>query len=1439
VSSIAIISIIFYNVAVAKKKSSEKPPNKPSSLTALTQETGTKSSESSRFPIVGVGASAGGLEAFTQLFKNLPADSGMAFVLIQHMAPTHESLLTELLCKTTPMSVKEVKNGMTVEPDNVYVIPPGNEMIISHGVLHLVPREKTRGQYMPVDSFLSSLAEDWGNGAIAIIMSGTGSDGSIGIRAVKGEGGIVVAQDETAKYDGMPKSAIDTGCVDFVLPPDKIAAELLRIRRHPYLAPVRYGEPAKDIPVEENGLNKIFIMLRSAKGVDFTSYKRSTIMRRVNRRMLLQKIEGMEEYVAYLKGNPSEIETLYQDILINVTSFFREPETFDALKSSVFPYIVKKPAPDIPVRIWVPACSTGEEAYSIAIALIEYMEEKKVSRPVQLFATDIDDIAVEKARRGIYPENISRDVSPERLGRFFEKTGGGYVINKVIREMCIFAKQNMVEDPPFSKIDLISCRNLLIYFGPELQKKAIRILFYALNPRGFLMIGPSETVGKFADLFSAEDKKHTIYAKKAELSRQHFEAPAIDYCKGKAVGKKAEIQPAGVSDIQKEADTLVLAHYSPSGFVVNEAFKILQFRGDTGPYLKPAPGEASLNLLKMVSEDLVAELRTAIHQAKKEDAPVRRERHRVRQDKRIRYINIDVVPFKVHAAGERCFLVLFEEAGRSAQSPAGLKSAAAAKGGSENEEIVRLRQELGGSKELLNTVTQEYEAANEELRALNEELQSSNEEMQSINEEMETAKEELQSTNEELTTVNDELQSRNEEVMQLNNDLLNVLRGIDIPIIILGSELQIKRFNDAAARLLNLIPSDSGRPLSDIRTGIDIPDLEQLVLDVVNTLAVKEKEVRDAEGRWYSLKIRPYRTADNRIDGVLMSLVDISDIKRSLLKVKEAYDYANDIVETVREPLLILDSGMKVITANRSFYENFLVNPEETEGRYIYELGNGQWNIPKLRKQLQEVLPQQKSFSDFEVAAEFPDIGRRTMVLNAREVRTEASHPASASLWESDYDGMILLAIEDISERRKIEDAQWFLVESGWMASGEDFFRSLARYLAESLGMDYVCIDRLEGEGRAARAVAAYLDGKFEDNVICGLKETARGDAEGKTICTFPQGVRDLFPRDVVLRDMKAESYVGATLWSSRGQPIGLIAAISRRPLVDPGLVERMLKMVSVRAAGELERREAEEEIRNLNEHLQRRALELERAYKDMESFTYAASHDLGAPLRIIEGLSHVILEDYADKLDDKGKDLLNRVRNNTEKMSRLITDLLAFSRVSTKEIWKSEFNMEELAQKLVEELNPALGEREVNFEIKQMPSAYGDPFMISQVLVNLLTNAIKFTRTKDTALIEVSGHVEEDENVYFVRDNGMGFDIQLSDKLFGLFQRLHSEKEVGGSGIGLVIVKNIIEKHGGRVWAEGKPDEGATFYFTLPRVRTNPSGSSGSGLHSSHESRT
>jgi signal transduction histidine kinase len=542
--------------------------------------------------------------------------------------------------------------------------------------------------------------------------------------------------------------------------------------------------------------------------------------------------------------------------------------------------------------------------------------------------------------------------------------------------------------------------------------------------------------------------------------------------------------------------------------------------------------------------------------------------------------------------------------------------------------------------------------------------------------------------------------------------------------------------------------------------------------------------------------------------------------KKTALKPKSISGLTNAIVETMQDPLLILDSGLKVITANRSFYESFLTTPEETEKKSIYDLGDHRLNIPQLRDLLEKVLSEDKATSDLEIELELSNIGRRVMTLNARMINLREPYVKTALDVPEHFDRLVLLALEDITERKKIEDAQLFLVQSGWVVSGEDFFKTLARYLAENLSMDYVCIDRLLGEGLSAETVAIYFDGKFEDNVSYTLKDTPCGDVVGKTICTFSDGVRHLFPRDVILQEMLAESYVGTTLWSSGGQPIGLIAIIGRKSLVNPQLAERMLKTVAVRAAGELERREAEETLKALNQELQSTASELEVAYKDMESFSYSVSHDLRAPLRIIDGLSDVVLKDYHDKLDDEGKNLLRLIQRNTKRMDQLVLALLEFSKAGRQEMLIAEINMEKMAALIACDLKEMFPERSINVDIKELPPAHGDIGLIRQVLTNLLSNAFKFTEHRDAASIEVRGRREDSENVYYVKDNGAGFDMEYADKLFKVFQRLHGLKEFEGIGIGLSIVDRIIRRHGGRVWAEGKPGEEATFYFTLPEKK-------------------
>jgi two-component system CheB/CheR fusion protein len=584
---------------------------------------------SSAFPIVGVGASAGGLEAFSKMLRALPVDSGMAFVLVQHLSPTHDSQLAEILSRTTAMPVTEVQDEPRVEPNRIYVIPPDRNMVIAQGTLQLLPRTEARGQHRPIDLFLRSLAEDQKHRAIGVILSGTATDGTLGLEEIKAEGGITFAQDDSAQQTGMPRSAVASGCVDFTLPPDGIARELGRIARNPYVAPSTPAMPAK-----KPDLDKILKILHKAMGVDFSRYKTSTLHRRIARRMVLHKLEDVQDYARFLEKDHAEVEALYQDILINVTSFFRNPETFEALKDTVLPKLFKDRSRQEPLRVWVPGCSTGEEAYSIAIACTELAEALGSQFPIQVFASDLNAAGIEKARAGVYSKDIAQDVSPERLRRFFVELDGSYRISKPIRGMCVFARHNVLTDPPFSQIDLICCRNMLIYLEAELQKKIVPLLHYALKPVGFLMLGASETIGSYRDLFEAVDAKHKLYAKKAVAQRVTLGHAASLYRDRGEVNARPGRLPQAVdgADIQKEADRILWARYVPPAVLVNANLEILQFRGDTGPYLSPAPGKASLNLLRMAREGLLVRLRAAINRARKEKAPIREEGLQVSSD---------------------------------------------------------------------------------------------------------------------------------------------------------------------------------------------------------------------------------------------------------------------------------------------------------------------------------------------------------------------------------------------------------------------------------------------------------------------------------------------------------------------------------------------------------------------------------------------------------------------------------------------------------------------------------------------------------------------------------------------------------------------------------------------------------------------------------------
>jgi two-component system CheB/CheR fusion protein len=969
-----------------------------------------KPEEEKQFPIVGIGASAGGLEAFTKFLEKLPSDTGMAFVFIQHLSPGQESMLTDILARFTQMHVHKVQNDMPVEPNNVYVIPPDVSMTISDYTLKL--QAEVSRFHKPIDQFLISLAQDLKNLAIGVVLSGTGSDGTEGLKAIYAEGGITFAQDEdTAKYPGMPHSAIASESVNFVLSPENIAKGLTRVGKHPYLNHshldvFRFKGEGK----EEGNLRSILTMLKLAYNVNFSDYKESTINRRISRRLVLHQIDRMKDYVDLLRKDRGELQALYGDLLIGVTSFFREPETFQLLTEKVFPLILKEKPPEAPIRIWVPGCATGEEVYSVAIALREYMEKNRTGVPLQIFGTDISDKNIEKARAGVFPESIAESISEERLKHFFRRVDRRYQISKAIRDMCVFAKQDLTRDPPFSNLDLISCRNVLIYLKPKAQKRIIPLFHYALKPNGFLVLGKSESISGFEDLFSIIDKT-PVYSKKMVPTKIPLEIELIEpYSRKQIFNKPPQEKP--LARLQKEAERILMTKYSPPGVIVNNELDVLIFSGDTSQFLSHSPGEASFNLMKMVKEEFKLELQTAVYLARKRKESVTRENIQFRDDGQVKEANLEVTPIQIPQSNETFFLVLFESV-----TPVSVKAkpkiAKVAEEATADNMIEDLKRELASTKETLQTVIEEQEATNEELRAALEEVQSSNEELQSTNEELETAKEELQSTNEELNTVNEEVTRRNKELTRLHDDMTNLFSNIDVVVVVLDANLRIRLFTPAAEKTFNLIPSDMGRPISDISLGINVTGFDGLLHEVMDNLVFKHMQIQDKKGTWFEMRMRPYLTAEKKIDGVVLSFIDIDQIVRNKAEIEKSRNFAETVLATMREPLVVLDENMEVVMANPAFYETFKIETAETLKSNIFKIANKQWEIPEFKQAIEKTMADDNStINTLVIDNQFPIVGRKVLNVNISRLSSQLNNGSK----------MILITLENITEERQMKE---------------------------------------------------------------------------------------------------------------------------------------------------------------------------------------------------------------------------------------------------------------------------------------------------------------------------------------------------------------------------------------------------------------------------------
>ncbi|WP_240744804.1 chemotaxis protein CheB [Desulforhopalus sp. IMCC35007] len=894
------------------------------------------------FPIVGIGASAGGLAAFEDFFSGMPTDRDpeMAFILVQHLAPDHKSILSDLIRRYTRMKVFEVEDGVVVKPNCAYIIPPGYDMAFMDGTLQLLEPSMPRGQRLPIDFFFRSLALDQRERAICIILSGTGSDGTLGVRAIKGEGGMVMVQSPTStEFDGMPRSAIATGLVDYELQPKEMANQLIGYVEQTF----GMNAPFSKVPAAkaDNALKKIFILLRAGTGHDFSQYKTNTVNRRIERRMAVQQIEAIENYITFLRQTPEEVEALFRDLLIGVTNFFRDPEAFHSLEQHVIPDLFAGKPPGSTIRVWAPGCSTGEEAYSLAILVQEHMESLKQSFQVQVFATDIDSHAINTARAGIYPASIATDISPERLKRFFtfEPDGSAYRINKVIRDMLVFSEQNLIKDPPFSKLDLLSCRNLLIYINADLQKKLIPLFHYALKPGGVLFLGSSETIGDFDSLFSTIDRKAKLYKRKDDLERYpgtsigpfYFPTTEVKTTLPQSVLKTTHPERLPLRDLTEQT---ILQQVVPVAVLVNKKGDIIYLHGRTGMYLELSPGEIGTNVLRMAREGLGPSLNSALQKAAVKNSIVHHSGLQVKTNGDFTSVNMSVHPVyqQSKATNEQAlFLIIFEEASHFDQNHIHPVPASTPNEKSDTPHLAagqpieldnqRLRQELRIKEEYLQSAIEDLDASNEELKSSNEEMQSVNEELQSTNEELETSKEELQSVNEELATVNAELQTKVADLSQANNDMNNLLAGTGIATVFVDLRQRVLRFTPFTKRIINLIHSDVGRPVGHIVSNLaDYNSLVEDVQAVLDTLIPKELDVQTTTGKWYRMRIQPYRTLNNVIEGAVITFVDITESRKNQETIAQVnmLSHLAAVFKDINDAMIVQDLNGAILAWNPS-----------------------------------------------------------------------------------------------------------------------------------------------------------------------------------------------------------------------------------------------------------------------------------------------------------------------------------------------------------------------------------------------------------------------------------------------------------------------------------------------------------------------------------------
>ena len=1377
-------------------------------------------------PVIAVGASAGGVEALKRLLGAVPRGANLAIVVVQHLSPSHGSLLTAALHAASPLNVVEVQDGMPLTAGQVHVIPPNMALALQGGHLRLHPRDDAARPPMLIDTFMRSLAAERKAEAIGVVLSGMGSDGTEGLKAIRAAGGRTYAQDpSTATHDAMPRSAIAADVVDLILAPEEIAADLAALARG---EPVPSEEDVARAREGDDAFRQIVHLLNVRTGVDVSHYKETTLRRRIMRRMAIVRAAGDAEYLGRLREDRDELNALHDDLFIHVTSFFRDPEVFAALDEHVFPALLQGRANGIPIRLWVPGCSTGEEAYSLAIAAQEFLETRRGDVPVQVFATDISERAIRWARSAEYAADIAEHVSEGRLRRFFEQTSKGYRIARSVRDACVFVRHDLTADPPFSRIDLLSCRNVLIYFDTVLQKQVIPSLHYALNEPGFLVLGHTEALSGFGELFAPVDQKHKIFTRRPGAGRTHAGSPRTAGATARGIRAIPAPPARAPQDLHRALDLLLLSRHVPAAVLVNDALEIVQVRGKTGPYLEPAAGTASLNLLKMARDGLAADLTLLVQRARAENAPVRKEGIRLREDGNVSWLDLEVAPLDDPSLAERHFVVVFRERGAPRDAP---RPAPTAAGADEGSLVAELRHELAASKAYVSSVIEQYAVTNQAFAESNEELQTTNEELQSTNEELETAKEELQSSNEELTTVNDELQARYQEVNDLGNDLQNLVASADIPIVIVDRERNVRRFTPKARSAFNLIPADVGRAIAEIRPNVEAPELDAWIAAVIETATVKEAEVRDPDGRWQRLQIRPYQTADRRIDGAVVSVVDVDALKRAVTEARRARDFAAAALETVPVPVLVLDATLRVTSANQAFYEVFRVSPAAAAGKPVTELGAGPWRSADFAARLRDGLERGVPFQNVELEYELADAGRRVVVVSGRVV-PEALDGATS----------LVIAVQDVTELRRIEEerariqaeeAQRFLNEAGaaMLPESLDYEATLAvvAHLVVPRFADWCIVDLVEAGGSIRQVAAAHVD-RVKEQRARELRRRISPDVDpDRGVAWVIRTGKPLFQPDVedvswvaealgmehpeILRELGARSYVSVPLHGRKGV-IGAISFVR-------GLPGRRFSESDLSVAEGLGQR-AGLAVENARLYLAAREAVVAR-----DDFLAIAAHELRTPLSTLSLQLQALAATRGEELAEAvaaGK--LERAIKQTRRLASLIDSLLEVSRITAGRLTlhREPTELTAIVRDVAQRLSAAAEAAGCAVTVAAEKAVTGrwDPLRLDQVVTNLLQNAIRYA--PGTA-IEVSVEGDVRRARLAVRDHGPGIAPERRARIFERFEGGGQSQE--GLGLGLYITRQIVEAHGGRIRLESEVGAGTAFLVELPRAADPGGGTS------------